>query len=74
MSALGVTHVVVNPYFYQKYMANGFLYNLIDDTYYPAERLAADRDLLDRFINTELTHVPWEGEWVVFRLAPAPKG
>jgi hypothetical protein len=68
MAAQGITHVVVNPFFYQHYMANGFRYSLIDDTYYTESQLAADKALLDRFINTELTHVPRESEWAVFRL------
>jgi len=74
MAAEGVTHVVVNPYFYKTYMANEFLYSLIDDAFYPAERLAADHELLDRFINTELDAVPWEGDWAVFTLRAAGEG
>lgn len=71
-AAEGVTHVVVNPYLYKRYMANEFVFNLIDDPFYPAERLKADKELFDRFVNTELTEVPSEGGWAVFRLNAAP--
>ncbi len=72
LRAEGVTHVIVNPYFYRTYMANGFLYSLIDETYYPPERLKADDELLERFLDTQLTPIPWEGDWVVARLRGAP--
>lgn len=71
LAAEGVTHVVVNPYFYKTYMANGFLYNLIDDAYYPATRMKADDELFDRFLTDELTLIPWDGGWAVFRLNAA---
>ena len=73
-AAEGVTHVVVNPVLYQRYMANEFVFNLIDEPYYSAERLKADKELFDRFVNTELTEVPWDGGWAVFRLNAAPVG
>jgi hypothetical protein len=68
LAAEGVTHVVVNPYFFEKYMTNGFLYNMIDETYYPAARLKADNEIFQRFVETELDPVPWDGGWAVFRL------
>lgn len=68
LAAQGVTHVVVNPYFYKTYMENGFLYNLIDQVYYPVERMKADDALFDRFLSTELTPVPCDEGWAVFRL------
>jgi len=73
IAAEGITHVVINPYFYRTYMANGFLYSLIDETYYPEARLKADQELLDRFINTELTGIPWGGDWAVFTLNAAAR-
>jgi hypothetical protein len=72
LAAEGVTHVVVNTYYYRAYMANEFVYNMIDEKFYPAERLAADKDLFDRFVSTELTAVPWDGAWAVFQLRAAP--
>jgi hypothetical protein len=71
IAAQGVTHVVVNPYFYNKYMTNGFLHNLIDNEFYPAERLKADQELFERFVNNELDGIPWDGGWGVFRLKAA---
>jgi hypothetical protein len=71
MAAEGVTHVVVNPYFYSTYKANGFLYNLVDDVYYPASQLKADTELFEKFVNEELTAVPWNGDWPVFHLNAA---
>jgi hypothetical protein len=74
MAAEGVTHVIVNPYFYKTFMANGFLYDLIDDAYYPAEWMKADDALFDRFLSTELDAVPWDGGWAVFRLREGAAG
>ena len=71
LAADGVTHVIVNPYFEMTYMANGYLYNVIDETYYPAERLKSDEGLFERFVSTELTEIPWDGSWPVFRLNAA---
>jgi hypothetical protein len=70
-AAEGVTHVLVNPYVYKTYMENGFLYNMIDPAYYPEERLRADNELFNRFVNDELEEVPWDGGWAVFRLRAA---
>lgn len=54
-------------------MENGFLYSLVDETYSPAQRLRADNARLNRFVATELTPVPREGAWAVFRLNAAPE-
>jgi hypothetical protein len=71
-AAEGVTHVVLGPYYYATYMANGFRYDLLDERIYPAERMNADKELFDRFLNAELEAVPWDGDWPVFRLKAAP--
>jgi hypothetical protein len=68
--AEGITHVAINPYLYKVYMANGF--DSLDQRFYPVEKLKADNDLLDRFVNTELEEVPSEDGWAVFRLRAAP--
>jgi hypothetical protein len=70
-AAEGVTHVLVNPYFYQAYMDNKFLYDLVDPEFYPVERLRADNVLFNRFVNDELEEIPWDGGWAVFRLRAA---
>src|SRR5262249_54771039 len=67
----GFTHVVISPYHYRMDMENGFLYSLIDETYYPAERLRADQELLDRFVSEQLEGIEWGGPWAVFRLRAA---
>ena len=71
LAAEGVTHVVANPYYYNAYMTNGFVYSMIDEEFYPAERLQADKEIFDRFVSTELSEVPWDGGWAVFRLRAA---
>jgi hypothetical protein len=71
-AAEGITHVVINPFLWKKYMENEFVFDLVDDPVYPAEKLRADKELFDRFVNTELTEVPWDGGWAVFRLNAAP--
>jgi hypothetical protein len=43
IAAEGVTHVVVNPELYDIYMTNGFTFDVVDKTLYPAERLRAVR-------------------------------
>jgi hypothetical protein len=73
MAAEGVTHVVVSPELYDIYMTNEFTFDVVDETVYPAERLRADKALFDRFVGTELTEVPWDGGWAVFRLNAAPE-
>jgi hypothetical protein len=73
-AAEGVTHVVVAPYVYESYMTNAFRFDLLDAQCYPAERLNADHELLDRFLNTELEAVSWDGDRPVFRLKAASAG
>ena len=73
-AAEGVTNVVVNPYFYTAYMENKFLYNLVDERFYPETRLKADNELFSRFVNEELEEIPSDGGWAVFRLRAAAAG
>jgi hypothetical protein len=70
-AAEGVTHVVLSPFWYETYMANGFRFDVLDERVYPAEKLSADHELFDRFVNTELELMPWREGVAVFRLKAA---
>jgi hypothetical protein len=72
LAAGGVTHVVIHARQMQRYLTNGFGWDLLDPEVYPAAALARDRDLLRRFVAEELELAFELGPWGVFRLRAAP--
>ena len=49
-------------------MDNKFVFNIVDERFYPEARLQADNALFGRFVTEELEPIPWDGNWALFRL------
>lgn len=67
----GFTHVVINVRSMNAYLHNAMAFDLIDETRYPAARLAADRALVEGFIH-QLDEVHRAGAVIVYRLKTGP--